>query len=60
SKFWQMIPELPQELVDMVVDNLHDDIPSLESCSLAARTFLASTRTHIFNKIEIKPPPDSF
>lgn len=30
---------LPQELVDLIVDNLRDDIPSLKSCSLAARTF---------------------
>ncbi|KAJ6572301.1 hypothetical protein B0H19DRAFT_1256194 [Mycena capillaripes] len=46
----------PQELIDMVVDNLHDDIPSLKSCSLAARTFVSSARIHIFRKIEILPP----
>ncbi|KAJ6588096.1 hypothetical protein B0H19DRAFT_1057349 [Mycena capillaripes] len=50
---------LPQELMDMIIDNLHDDIPSLQACSLAARAFAASTRTYIFNKIEIKPPQDS-
>ncbi|KAJ6572302.1 hypothetical protein B0H19DRAFT_1256195 [Mycena capillaripes] len=48
---------LPQELVDIVVDNLHDDLPSLNSCSLAARTFVASARIHIFRKAEILPPP---
>ncbi|KAJ6588074.1 hypothetical protein B0H19DRAFT_1366790 [Mycena capillaripes] len=51
-----MIPELPQELVDIIIDHLHNDIPSLKSCSLAAHSFLASARIHIFNKIEIKPP----
>ncbi|KAJ6569882.1 hypothetical protein DFH09DRAFT_1080615 [Mycena vulgaris] len=30
---------ISQELVDLIVDNLHDDIPALKSCSLAARTF---------------------
>jgi hypothetical protein len=47
---------LPQELVDVILDNLHDDIPSLKSCSLAARTMVSSARTLIFRKIEIKPP----
>ncbi|KAJ6572311.1 hypothetical protein B0H19DRAFT_681672 [Mycena capillaripes] len=47
---------LPQELVDIVLDNLHDDIPSLRSCSLSARTFVISARIHIFQKIEILPP----
>ncbi|KAJ6572290.1 hypothetical protein B0H19DRAFT_681313 [Mycena capillaripes] len=48
---------LPQELVDIIIDNLHDDLPSLKSCSLAARTFVTSARIHIFRKIEILPPP---
>ncbi|KAJ7859100.1 hypothetical protein B0H13DRAFT_2356215 [Mycena leptocephala] len=47
---------LPQELIDIIVDNLHDDILSLKSCSLTARTFVRSARTRIFNKIEIAPP----
>jgi hypothetical protein len=40
----------------MVVDNLYDDTLSLKSCSLAAHTFVASSRIHIFKKIEIAPP----
>ncbi|KAJ7111324.1 hypothetical protein C8R44DRAFT_883138 [Mycena epipterygia] len=51
-----MAPHLPQELVDLIVDNLCDDIPSLKSCSLAARTFSGSVRAHIFRKVEITPP----
>ncbi|KAF7348669.1 hypothetical protein MVEN_01385500 [Mycena venus] len=50
--------QLPQELIDMILDNIHDDIPSLMACSLAARTFVHSARTHIFKRIEITPPPD--
>lgn len=49
---------LPQELVDLILDNLHDDIPALKSCCLAARTFVNSARTHIFKKIELTPPPE--
>ncbi|KAJ7367628.1 hypothetical protein DFH08DRAFT_828967 [Mycena albidolilacea] len=37
----------------MVVDNLYDDTLSLKSCSLVAHTFVASSRIHIFKKIEI-------
>ncbi|KAJ6456070.1 hypothetical protein C8R45DRAFT_1034821, partial [Mycena sanguinolenta] len=47
---------VPQELVDLIVDNLHDDIPSLKSCSLTARAFVGSAQTWIFNKVEILPP----
>ncbi|KAJ6572306.1 hypothetical protein B0H19DRAFT_681588 [Mycena capillaripes] len=46
----------PQELIDIIIDNLHEDIPSLKACSLSARTFVASARIHIFRKIEILPP----
>ncbi|KAF7370253.1 hypothetical protein MSAN_00656400 [Mycena sanguinolenta] len=47
---------VPQELVYLIVDNLHDDIPSLKSCSLTARAFVDSAQTWLFNKVEILPP----
>ncbi|KAF7338779.1 hypothetical protein MSAN_02200400 [Mycena sanguinolenta] len=52
---------LPQELVDIIVDNLiiAGDVPSLKSCALAARTFVRSARTHLFQKIEISAPSSS-
>ncbi|KAJ7753886.1 hypothetical protein B0H14DRAFT_3896546 [Mycena olivaceomarginata] len=46
----------PQELINLVVDNLHEDIATLKSCSLAAPTFVTSARIHIFKHIEITPP----
>jgi hypothetical protein len=49
---------LPQELVDVIVHNLREDIPSLKSCSLAARAFVVSAQIHIFKRIEIMPPTD--
>ncbi|KAJ7863807.1 hypothetical protein B0H14DRAFT_3862754 [Mycena olivaceomarginata] len=51
--------DLPQELVDTILDILHDDGPSLKSCSLAARTFVISARKHIFKKIEILSSSDA-
>ena len=35
---------LPQELVDHIVDVLHDDPPALKACSLTCRAMFASTR----------------
>ncbi|KAJ7607588.1 hypothetical protein FB45DRAFT_948013, partial [Roridomyces roridus] len=50
---------LPQELVDLVVQNIADDKESLRSCSLAERPFVRPTQVHLFKKIEILPPtPD--
>ncbi|KAJ7832841.1 hypothetical protein B0H14DRAFT_2309282, partial [Mycena olivaceomarginata] len=49
----------PQELVDIVVNNLQDDTPSLKACSLTAHTFVPSARIHIFKRIEIMPPNDN-
>ncbi|KAF8217640.1 hypothetical protein K438DRAFT_5912 [Mycena galopus ATCC 62051] len=51
---------LAQELVDLIVDNIHDDIPSLKSCSMAAHTFVHSCRTHLFKKIRFNPPDNPF
>lgn len=48
---------LPQELVDLIVDNLEDDISSLEACSLTSRAFLASSRRYQFSEIELTGLP---
>ncbi|KAJ7863806.1 hypothetical protein B0H14DRAFT_3862753 [Mycena olivaceomarginata] len=50
--------DLPQELVDTILDNLHDDVPSLRAC-LAARPFVIPARKHIFKKIEILSSSDA-
>ncbi|KAJ7868606.1 hypothetical protein B0H14DRAFT_312050 [Mycena olivaceomarginata] len=51
--------DLPQELVDTILDILHDDGPSLKSCSLAARIFVISARKHLFKKLEILSSSDA-
>ncbi|KAJ7450848.1 hypothetical protein FB451DRAFT_716663 [Mycena latifolia] len=48
---------IPQELVDLIVDNLQDDISTLKCCSLTARAFVSSSQRHMFRKIQITPPP---
>lgn len=49
----------PQELVDLIIDELYDDFPTLQICSLTSRSFLSSSRRHQFSHIEfsgIQPP----
>jgi len=47
------IPLLPQELIDIVVDYLHDDSSSLRRCAQAHRTFLPAARYHLFSSLTI-------
>ncbi|KAJ6582911.1 hypothetical protein DFH09DRAFT_1360222 [Mycena vulgaris] len=54
-----MPDNLPQELLDIIVDELSSDIPALKACSLAARAFSPSTRIHIFSTIRLLPPLES-
>ena len=41
---------LPQELVDQIVDMLHDDLQALKSCSLTCKAMFASTR-HLIHRV---------
>lgn len=40
--------QFPQELIDMVIDHLHDNKPALSSCSLTCSNWLPSSRLHKF------------
>lgn len=44
---------VPQELVDMVIDNLWDDVDSLAQCSLVCRAWVPSTHLHLFRSITL-------
>jgi hypothetical protein len=48
-----MFLELPQELVDEIIDHLHDDIPTLAACSLTCRSLLHRSRVHKLAHITI-------
>jgi hypothetical protein len=49
----------PQELVDIVIDQLHDDIPSLKAFALSFRAAVASAQIHIFHKVILASPRQS-
>ncbi|EJD43724.1 hypothetical protein AURDEDRAFT_167101 [Auricularia subglabra TFB-10046 SS5] len=42
------VPALPYELVERIVDYLHDDQPSLRACSLVAAAWRAASLSHMF------------
>lgn len=46
-----MSSHIPPELVDQIIDHLHNDPKSLNACALAARDWLPSARHHRFRSI---------
>ncbi|KAK0222736.1 hypothetical protein EDD85DRAFT_253701 [Armillaria nabsnona] len=44
---------VPQELIDYILDFLHDDIPTLQTCSLVSHAFLHCSRYHIYSNVFI-------
>ncbi|KAJ7704024.1 hypothetical protein B0H17DRAFT_1326736 [Mycena rosella] len=47
----------PQELIDRILDDLHDDEPSLVQCSLVCRAWLPTTRYHLFSDLMLERQP---
>lgn len=45
---------LPQELVDAILDYLHDENKTMRSCALVCHAWLPSSRNHLFAKICLK------
>jgi len=46
--------KLPPELIDLIIDYLHNDPHSLSTCSLVHRTWIPSARYHKFFALAIK------
>ena len=45
-------PHLPAEILDHIVDHLHDAEDELMSCCLASKSWISRTRAHLFADIE--------
>lgn len=62
SRFWigqgssNSLPELPQELIDLIIDELQTDVHTLRAGALAGRVFLHRARTHLFRQLVLAPP----
>jgi hypothetical protein len=48
---------LPPELVDSIIDHLHDDPATLHSCALVSSAWLPASRYHIFRRVSIRLNP---
>ncbi|RDB19079.1 hypothetical protein Hypma_014399 [Hypsizygus marmoreus] len=50
---------LPQELLDKIIDGLHDEPDALKPCALASRLLLERSQSHLFFTIRIHYPKAS-
>ncbi|KAK0226695.1 hypothetical protein IW262DRAFT_1363660 [Armillaria fumosa] len=51
-------PYMPQELIDYILEYLHEDIPTLRTCSLVSHSFWSSTLLHIYHQIVLVHPSE--
>jgi hypothetical protein len=49
-----MTARIAQELIDWIIDNLHDDLKALCNCSLVASAWLPASRFHKFARLRIR------
>jgi hypothetical protein len=47
------------EVVDVIIDHLHDCKSALQSCALVSRTWLPASHLHLFRRIELGPKSPS-
>lgn len=45
--------QLSAELVDQIIDHLHDDFPTLKICGAVCKTWTATSRFHLFSRIKL-------
>jgi hypothetical protein len=50
------IMKLPQELFDIIIDNLNDCPRTLHNCALVCRSWVHLSRRHLFRRIVLYPP----
>ena len=58
SKIARAQHELPPELIDRVIDFLHNDPKTLVACSLVASSWTATSRYHRFSRVKLICPND--
>ena len=46
--------DIPQDIIDNVIDVVADDTNSLKQCSLVSSSFLLPSRKHLFSRISIR------
>jgi hypothetical protein len=54
-----MSSPLPPEILDLIVDHLHDEPTALKACCVVSKAWIHRTRTHLFASVEFHPSPSS-
>ena len=45
---------LPPEILDLIVDHLHDEPTTLRACCLVSKSWIPRTRRHLFARVEFR------
>ena len=48
-----LTPDVPQEIVDLIIDNLQDDPLALRACTLTAHNWVHRSRRHLHSRVRI-------
>lgn len=48
------LPLLPQEIFDIIIDYAHSDVELLATCSRVCRSWVSSSRFHLFSTVEVR------
>jgi hypothetical protein len=51
-----MWPSLPPEILDHIIDHLHDEPTTLKTCCIIPKSWIPRTRTHLFASVDFYPP----
>ncbi|KAJ3538986.1 hypothetical protein NM688_g6432 [Phlebia brevispora] len=51
---WSVAPFLCRDVVNVIIDFLHDDKETLLACSLVARDWVHRSQTHLYNRIVLR------
>jgi hypothetical protein len=51
-----MSSSLPPEILDLIVDHLHDEPTALKACCVVSKSWIQRTRTHLFASVEFCSP----
>jgi hypothetical protein len=47
------LKQIPQEIIDQVIDHLYNDRETLRTCALVCRSWVPSSRYHLFGNVDI-------
>ena len=51
-----MSPSLPPEILDLIVDHLHDEPIALKACCVVSKSWVHRTRNHLFARVKFSVP----